>query len=160
MDKKKQDVLPTLDPNLAGKPFDTTNTDVSAEATAAQRFGLRRDTTGDALAAHLRKVAEQFPPHMVTVTQDLKALEAQDEWTSVDDALPTIPEGEQSVKVSVKLAAGDTPMNAFYLRQVGLLSCPGPGFALDFPIVGHNNRVIGKGSSSPLAPTHWRLRDA
>jgi hypothetical protein len=81
-------------------------------------------------------------------------------WTSVDDALPTISDGEQSVKVSVKLAADDTPVNAFYFREVGTLSCPGPGFALEVPVVDLKNRVIAKSSSSPLAPTHWRMRDA
>lgn len=85
--------------------------------------------------------------------------EWEDEWTKVDDALPAIPDVAQSVKVSVKLDVDDTPRDAFYLRQVGSLSCPGPGFALAVPIRDINNRVIGTGSSSPLKPTHWRLRD-
>jgi hypothetical protein len=75
IDNQKQDVLLTLDPNLAGKPCDTMNTDVSVEAIAAQRFGVRQDATGDALAVHQRKVEQQFPPYIVTVTQDLRTLE-------------------------------------------------------------------------------------
>jgi hypothetical protein len=51
--------------------------------------------------------------------------EWQDEWTSVNDALLTIPEGVDSVKVSVKFATDETPIDAFYLRQVGTLSTPG-----------------------------------
>ncbi|HDR9473277.1 hypothetical protein [Burkholderia multivorans] len=83
-----------------------------------------------------------------------------DDWTSIDDALPTIPDGHQSVKVSVKLALGEAALDAYYLRHVGLLSCPGPGFALEVPITDINGRVIGTGTSSPVAPTHWRPRDA
>jgi len=86
--------------------------------------------------------------------------EWEDDWTSVDDALPIIPEGHHSVKVSVKLAPGEAALDAFYLRHVGLESCPGPGFALEVPITDINDRVLGTGASSPLAPTHWRQRVA
>ncbi|WP_322047416.1 hypothetical protein [Paraburkholderia sp. J67] len=86
--------------------------------------------------------------------------EPADDWTSVHDALPTIPEGHDSAKVYVKHAPDDLVSKAFYLRQVGLEGYPGPGFALDVPILDFQNRVLGTGPVPPLTPTHWRLRDA
>lgn len=140
------------------------------------------DTRNAALYAKAQRLGEKFGGMLAHVTRyDLNEAEAfltqhgfgrdttrqpiaaaeerEDEWTSVDDALPTIPDGEHGVKVSVKLVEGEMPVNAFYLREVGTLSCPGSGFALEVPTKDINNRIIHMGSSSPLAPTHWRLRD-
>lgn len=78
---------------------------------------------------------------------------------SVQELLPDIPDGQDNVKVFVKLAADESSHAAFYHRWVGLVSCPDPGFALEVPILDIINRTISIGSSSPVEPTHWRLRD-
>ncbi|WP_321936374.1 hypothetical protein [Paraburkholderia sp. J8-2] len=80
-------------------------------------------------------------------------------WISVQEVLPVIPDGQDSVKVSVKFAPEESPHAAFYHRRVGLVSCPDAGFGLEVPIRDINNRTISSGSSSPVEPTHWRLRD-
>lgn len=88
-----------------------------------------------------------------------ESADSQVEWINVDEALPTIIDGDDSVNVYVKLAGTETPVKGLYLRKIGTLSYPGSGFALaEVPTKDINNRTIQLGSSSPLEPTHWRLR--